>query len=86
MTRDSYLYLMKSLSLAQGDNAIPLGIGYYTTPGAARLLEMPARTINRWLVAIFIWTAASGPDDRTTLCGLTNYLDLTLTLNLASAT
>ncbi len=44
----AYLYLMKSLSLAR-DNAIPLGIGYYTTPEAARLLEMPARTINRWL-------------------------------------
>ena len=39
---------MKSLSSAR-DDMIPLGIGYYTAPEAARLLEMPARTINRWL-------------------------------------
>ncbi|MEL6061633.1 DUF433 domain-containing protein [Methylobacterium sp. DCY52] len=26
-----------------------LGIGFYTAPEAARLLRMPARTINRWL-------------------------------------
>lgn len=28
---------------------VPLGIGYYTVPEAARLLKMPARNINRWL-------------------------------------
>jgi uncharacterized protein (DUF433 family) len=31
------------------DYVIPLGIGYYTVPEAARLLEMSARSINRWL-------------------------------------
>jgi uncharacterized protein (DUF433 family) len=31
------------------DYVIPLGIGYYTAPEAARLLEMSARSINRWL-------------------------------------
>jgi uncharacterized protein (DUF433 family) len=31
------------------DNSVPLGIGYYTVPEAARLLQMSARTINRWL-------------------------------------
>jgi uncharacterized protein (DUF433 family) len=30
-------------------NVVPLGIGYYTVPEVARLLEMSARTINRWL-------------------------------------
>lgn len=29
--------------------SIPLGIGYYTVPEAARLLKTPARNINRWL-------------------------------------
>ncbi|MFF8798654.1 MULTISPECIES: hypothetical protein [unclassified Methylobacterium] len=29
--------------------AVPLGIGYYTVPEAARLLRVPARNINRWL-------------------------------------
>jgi uncharacterized protein (DUF433 family)/DNA-binding transcriptional MerR regulator len=28
---------------------VPLGIGYYTVPEAARLLSMPSRNINRWL-------------------------------------
>lgn len=28
---------------------MPLGIGYYTVPEAARLLRVPARNINRWL-------------------------------------
>ncbi|MBC9207532.1 DUF433 domain-containing protein [Roseomonas aerophila] len=27
----------------------PLGIGFYTVPDAARLLQLPARNINRWL-------------------------------------
>jgi uncharacterized protein (DUF433 family) len=31
------------------DGAVPVGIGYYTVPEAARLLQMHARTINRWL-------------------------------------
>ena len=30
-------------------NAVPLGIGYYTVPEAARLLRMPPLTIRRWL-------------------------------------
>jgi len=30
-------------------NVIPLGIGYYTVPEAARLLKMPAINIRRWL-------------------------------------
>ena len=29
--------------------SIPVGIGYYTVPEAARLLQMHSRTINRWL-------------------------------------
>lgn len=29
--------------------SVPLGIGYYTVPEAARLLRVPARNINRWL-------------------------------------
>ncbi|RYD94135.1 MAG: DNA-binding protein [Sphingobacteriales bacterium] len=28
---------------------IPLGVGYYTVSEAARLLRIPARTVNRWL-------------------------------------
>ncbi len=28
---------------------VPLGIGYYTVPEAARLLKVPARNISRWL-------------------------------------
>src|SRR5437868_1864149 len=39
---------MDSLASARNDT-IPLGIGYYSVPEAARLLEMPSRTINRWL-------------------------------------
>jgi len=30
-------------------NVIPLGIGYYTVPEAARLLGMPARNVRRWM-------------------------------------
>lgn len=30
-------------------DSVPLGIGYYTVPEAARLLRMPARNISRWL-------------------------------------
>jgi uncharacterized protein (DUF433 family) len=30
-------------------DAIPLGLGYYTVPEAARLLKAPARNISRWL-------------------------------------
>lgn len=33
----------------QQSNVIPLGIGYYTVPEAARLLKMPAINIRRWL-------------------------------------
>ncbi|MBB3904892.1 hypothetical protein [Methylobacterium brachythecii] len=29
--------------------SVPLGIGYYTVPEAARLLRIPGRNINRWL-------------------------------------
>ena len=29
---------------------IPLGIGYYTVPDAARLLRIPDVNIRRWLV------------------------------------
>lgn len=37
-------------SLAVGrESVVPLGIGYYSVPEAARLLDMPARTISRWL-------------------------------------
>ncbi|WP_112664295.1 hypothetical protein [Microvirga flavescens] len=28
---------------------VPLGVGYYTVPEAARLLKVPGRNINRWL-------------------------------------
>jgi uncharacterized protein (DUF433 family) len=28
---------------------VPLGVGYYTVPEAARLLKLPPRSINRWL-------------------------------------
>jgi uncharacterized protein (DUF433 family) len=28
---------------------VPLGVGYYTVPEAARLLKLPRRSINRWL-------------------------------------
>ena len=37
-----------NIDAAQTD-AVPLGIGYYTVPEAARLLRVPARTLNRWL-------------------------------------
>ena len=39
---------MKSVEAAH-DQQIALGIGYYTVPEAARLIRMPARTVNRWL-------------------------------------
>ncbi|HWX46505.1 MAG TPA: hypothetical protein VNZ61_00445 [Roseomonas sp.] len=29
--------------------AVPIGVGFYTVPDAARLLNIPARNINRWL-------------------------------------
>lgn len=31
------------------DSSVPIGIGYYTVPEAARLLRMSSRTITRWL-------------------------------------
>jgi uncharacterized protein (DUF433 family) len=31
------------------NDSVPLGVGYYTVPEAARLLKMPARNISRWL-------------------------------------
>jgi uncharacterized protein (DUF433 family) len=34
---------------ARLSNVVPLGIGYYTVPEAARLLRIPPRNINRWL-------------------------------------
>jgi uncharacterized protein (DUF433 family) len=33
----------------QHENAVPVGVGYYTAPEAARLLKIPARNIHRWL-------------------------------------
>src|SRR5882757_3049687 len=39
---------MDSLTIVRHE-AVPLGIGYYSVPEAARLLGMPPRTINRWL-------------------------------------
>lgn len=44
----AYLCFMDSL-IANRDSVIPLGIGYYTGAEAARLLDMPSRTIGRWL-------------------------------------
>ncbi|MGU3664769.1 DUF433 domain-containing protein [Methylobacterium sp. A49B] len=40
---------MLSRSLNHAFEAPALGLGFYTAPEAARLLRMPARTINRWL-------------------------------------
>jgi len=34
---------------AKRPNEVPLGIGYYTVPEAARLLRMPKKNIQRWL-------------------------------------
>lgn len=31
------------------DNVVPLGVGFYTVPDAARLLKIPALKIRRWL-------------------------------------
>ncbi|MCJ2013523.1 hypothetical protein [Methylobacterium sp. J-076] len=39
--------VLRSAHAAQ--EAPALGIGFYTVPEAARLIRMPARTINRWL-------------------------------------
>lgn len=33
----------------QHENVVPLGVGYYTAPEAARLLKIPVRNIQRWL-------------------------------------
>lgn len=44
----AYPLRMDSLTIVRHE-AVPLGIGYYSVSEAARLLEMPARTINRWL-------------------------------------
>ena len=30
-------------------DVVPIGVGFYTVPEAARLLKIPARNINRWL-------------------------------------
>lgn len=38
-----------SRTLIPAFTAPPLGTGFYTAPEAARLLRMPARTVNRWL-------------------------------------
>jgi uncharacterized protein (DUF433 family)/DNA-binding transcriptional MerR regulator len=40
------LVMAKNASLA---TTVPLGVGYYTVPEAARLLRMPARNARRWL-------------------------------------
>lgn len=40
---------MTKRAMSPVSNTPPLGIGYYTVPEAARLIRMPARTINRWL-------------------------------------
>ena len=37
------------LKRAPQSDIVPLGIGYYSAPEAARLLKTPARNINRWL-------------------------------------
>lgn len=39
---------MRAVGLLAVEN-VPLGIGYYTVPEAARLLRVPARNVNRWL-------------------------------------
>jgi uncharacterized protein (DUF433 family) len=39
---------MSAMDIAR-DSSVPLGIGYYTVPEAARLLQMSSRTIGRWL-------------------------------------
>lgn len=39
---------MRSFEAGQ-QTAIPLGVGYYTVPEAARLLKIPALNIRRWL-------------------------------------
>lgn len=40
---------MSPRSVIAAQEAPALGIGYYTVPEAARLIRMPARSINRWL-------------------------------------
>ncbi len=40
---------MSPRSVIAAQEAPALGIGYYTVPEAARLIGMPARSINRWL-------------------------------------
>jgi uncharacterized protein (DUF433 family)/DNA-binding transcriptional MerR regulator len=40
---------MESKVVESAVGGVPLGIGYYTVPEAARLLQVPARNINRWL-------------------------------------
>ena len=37
------------MTLESPADFVPLGIGYYTAPEAARLLKMPARNVTRWL-------------------------------------
>lgn len=49
---------MESRATKTADESVPLGIGYYTVPEAARLLHVPARSINRWLGGY-----AHGPGD-----------------------
>ncbi|QTI79799.1 hypothetical protein IAI58_03080 [Roseomonas marmotae] len=36
-------------NFAAATPVVPLGVGFYTVPDAARLLKVPARNINRWL-------------------------------------
>ena len=36
-------------NVRQRAEVVPIGIGFYTVPEAARLLKIPARSINRWL-------------------------------------
>jgi uncharacterized protein (DUF433 family) len=40
---------MDARTAPYANESIPLGIGYYTVPEAAKLLRLPARNINRWL-------------------------------------
>lgn len=40
---------MSARSYSFSPSTIPLGIGYYTVPEAARLLAIPAINIRRWL-------------------------------------
>lgn len=50
---------MESDVVSRPVGEIPLGVGYYTVPEAARLLRVSARNINRWLGG-YTYRAGSG--------------------------